>query len=469
MQQNLLEDSEADPEGPIGSLGELDPQSVIAGNSHAGSQPTNGGQASAVQQPTATLRVDPDGFPDQPTRGSNQIPGTLENVRHLLRAANIVARYNVISKRLEVIIPKLESTLDNRDGAAMTRVISLASANGLAIGHVPEYVAAIGDENAYNPVADWIKSKPWDGEDRLDPFYTTVMVAEEYPVELKETLLRKWLLSAVAAALLPNGFKTRGVLTLQGPQGIGKTSWTKRLVSEPGLREDVVKVDHLMDATNKDSILGAISHWIVEIGELDASFKRDISRLKGFLTADTDKIRQPYARAASDYQRRTVFVATVNEQNFLIDPTGNSRFWTLSVIALWHDHSIDMQQLYAQLAVDLEAGAEWWLTKAEERELAKVNAQHGSLNAVEERIRERLDLSRVGQSGGQRFTAIQLLRHIGIENPTNQMCKDCAATLRNLLGQPKRIQGSMMWCVHLQEEPKNPNTIPLNPKDDDRF
>lgn len=119
MQQNLLEDSEADPEGPIGSLGELDPQSVIAGNNDAGSQPTNGGQTSAVQQQTATLRVDPDGFPDQPTRGSNQIPGTLENVRHLLRAANIVARYNVISKRLEVIIPKLESTLDNRDGAAM--------------------------------------------------------------------------------------------------------------------------------------------------------------------------------------------------------------------------------------------------------------------------------------------------------------------------------------------------------------
>lgn len=38
-----------------------------------------------------------------------------------------------------------------------------------------------------------------------------------------------------------------------------------------------------LDPGNKDSILGAIVHWLVEICELDSSFKKDVARLKGFL------------------------------------------------------------------------------------------------------------------------------------------------------------------------------------------
>ena len=36
------------------------------------------------------------------------------------------------------------------------------------------------------------------------------------------------------------------------------------------------------------------------------------------------------------------------------------------VIAINFEHGIDMQQLFAQLAVDLEKGEQWWLTPEEE-------------------------------------------------------------------------------------------------------
>jgi predicted P-loop ATPase len=88
------------------------------------------------------------------------------------------------------------------------------------------------------------------------------------------------------------------------------------------------------------------------------------------ITSDMDKIRRPYARTASEYSRRTVFVATVNEDRFLIDSTGNSRFWTLPVVEINYEHGIDMQQLFAQLVVDFNNGAIWWLSKEDEKAFA---------------------------------------------------------------------------------------------------
>ncbi len=99
------------------------------------------------------------------------------------------------------------------------------------------------------------------------------------------------------------------MLTFQGPQGIGKTSWVKALVSEPKLRDSVVKLDHHLDTSNRDSILGAIENRFVEIGELDSSFRKDVARLKGFITSDNDRVRRPYGRRECDYPRQTLFVA----------------------------------------------------------------------------------------------------------------------------------------------------------------
>ena len=39
------------------------------------------------------------------------------------------------------------------------------------------------------------------------------------------------------------------------------------------LRNDCILLDHHLDGSNKDLIINAVMHWIVEIGELDFSFK----------------------------------------------------------------------------------------------------------------------------------------------------------------------------------------------------
>ncbi len=406
-------------------------------------------------------------FPNKPRPGCTIIPCTIANVAHLLQSCSIDVRYNVITKKLLIHIPGYSGTPDNADNVAMSHIISLAIQNGMSIGQLPEFVAVIADNNQFNPVTDWIDSKPWDVKDRLKELYGTLTCADDFEENLKQLLIYRWLIGAVAAAYLPTGFRGRGVLTLQGPQSIGKTTWFQALVPDALLREQVIKLDHHLDAGNKDSILTAISHWIVEIGELDSSFKKDIARLKGFLTGDKDKIRKPYARGNSEYARKTVFCATVNDSNFLVDNTGNTRWWTIPVIQINYQHGIDMQQLFAQVKVDFEKGGPWWLTPEEENCLEKFNKNHRTVSVIHERIMAAVDLDHAKDANLPAMTASALLIEIGIRNPTNSQCKESAAVLRELFGDSKRIKGQNKWRIPLKQQDLGFKKSAFSQTDDD--
>lgn len=393
-----------------------------------------------ISQGPQKKRVDRASFPDQPN-GNGGIPCTLDNVQHLLSESGLTARFNVIKKRVEVQGPGGEEASENH-------IASLAFANGLSnAGWLTAFIFEIAARNPVNPVADWIASKPWDQQDRLIPFCATVTPNDDYPAGLKEPLLYRWLLSITAAATLDRRFHTRGVLTLQGPQGIGKTTWVASLLPAGKLRDNFIKRDHHLDPCNKDSIIGAVSHLITEIGELDSSFRKDVARLKGFLTNDCDKLRPPYARSEVEYDRRTVFAATVNDRNFLVDNTGNTRFWTIAVEKLDYSHTIDMQQLFAQLKVRLDGGAQWWLTSQEEERLSEYNHQHRSVSAIEERLLDYIDVEAIRDGNGTYMTAMEVLKAVDVRHPSNRQCQEVGALLRGLMGAPKRVKGRDRWRV----------------------
>lgn len=382
-------------------------------------------------------RLKPEGFPNPPSPGSFRPPCTLENVTYLLDSCGLEIGYNVIKK--VVSIRRGTADLEEAD------LLSLANLNGMGSNLFLDFVGKLARSKPVNPVADWIDSKPWDQVDRLPNFYATVTPQQGFALEVRDFLLYRWLLSCVAAALERDRFSGRGVLTLQGEQGIGKTRWLRRLVPEP-MTNDWVKLDHLLDGNNKDSLYSAVTNWIAELGELDSSFRRDVGRLKGVLTRDCDKLRLPYARSAIELARRTVFAATVNEWNFLVDPTGNTRWWTIPVDKLDHNHEIDMQQVFAQVAVSYREGAQWWLDDGEANILNALNKRHQAASVIEERIRERIDEK---GKNARSMTASKVLEEIGFRNPSNAQAKEAGAVLRSLYGPPKRVQGIMKWKVAL--------------------
>ena len=411
--------------------------------------------------------LDPSSFPNPPRRENGNLPCTIPNVDFLLRSYRITVRYNVIKKRTVISIPGLSGSPDNASNSALTQIISLALLNGMSVGHLPITIESLADRNLLNPAADWITCKPWDGIDRLKPFYNTLTERVDFPINLKEMLLYRWLISVVAAALKPSGFKSRGVLTLQGPQSIGKTAWIGALVDDPTLNETLLKLNHHLDASNKDSIISAVCHWIVELGELDSSFRKDLARLKGFLTDKWDKVRRPYAMCEAEYPRRTVFCASVNESNFLIDPTGNTRFWTIPVTLINYKHEIDMQQLFAQVVVEYNKGERWWLEPSEEQELESFNKAHRSISVIQEKLLAVIDTERANDDKLPAYTAVQMLKEIGIDNPTNPQCKECYTVLRELFGEPKRIRGLNKWRIALLSD--RPLTGPIDNIGEDKF
>ena len=423
-----------------------DPQGAVPDQNQLVSDPEiKGYQIGVIQQ------MPRERFPNKSSTGVLQ--GTIDNIGHMLAHYGVTARYNVVKKKTEIVLPYLGTETDNGANASMTHLISLAALNALPTTLVPQYVEALADMNQYNPVKEWIQSAPWDGVDRLPLVHATITEKKDYPVVLKRILLDKWLLSATAAALKPKGFHTRGMLTLQGAQGLGKTSWVRSLVSDPELREKVVKVDHHLDTSNKDSVLGAIAHWVVEVGELDSSLKKDVARLKGFLTSDHDKIRRPYAREDSEFARRTVFCATVNDPKFLVDTTGNTRFWTIDVEGIDYNHGIDMQQVFAQLAVQLEGGAQWWLTAQEESLLDEVNSAHQAVSVIREELMEALDTTPGADVTIRRLTASALLKALNYEKPTSAQARECGQILRTMIGDPN-TKG--VWSVPFKANLEEP-------------
>ena len=405
-------------------------------------------QAKESRKPVRSAsKIDPFDFPDPPASSSDGVRCTLDNLAFLLEAYDIKVSFNVMKKRLDIDIPGLVSTDQNRDQVVLNHIENLAIKHRMSAGRVAANLLTLGDTRPFDPMAEWIDSKPWDGEDRLPAVYATVVPQEGYPLKFRDTLMKKWLLSVVAATFVTKGFRARGALTFQGAQGIGKTSWFKRLVSDPALRDQAIKLGPSWDGGSKDAKLAAVRHRIVELGELEGSFRREIASLKAFMTEDYDKIRPPYARVEAEYPRQTIFGASVNESDFLLDHTGNSRFLTVAVESLDYQHNIDMQQVFAQLKVDFLKEEKWWLSDEEDKELETINRRHRYRNAVAEKIEDGLDLALVGQNGLCRDSATDVLRKIGIERPTNPQFKEANAILRELLGQPKKINGSYRWYV----------------------
>jgi len=368
---------------------------------------------------------------------------TIPNLHHMLRHYGFSVRYDVIRKDLEIRFPGQRGTLDNVREKAVSTVTSLCSLNKMPKLDIPSYLLAIGDDNPLNPVMDFIAAKRWDGRSRFDDLLNTIKTRHGYDRSLLRMLLRRWLISAVAAAAKPSGFWSKGVLVFQGEQSLGKTAWVRSLL--PETMRDVMKIDALIDPNNKDSVISAVSHWICEIGELDGTLRKaDIARLKGFISQDMDQFRRPYARTEGKYQRRTVFYASVNPEKFLIDDTGNVRFWTIPVDELLYEHDIDIQQLWAEVYEWFLDGETWWLTRDEERALEAINEDHRTVDPIEEIIMGAYDID---ASRIRAATASDVLREVGFDKPTTGQARIAASVLKKMFGDPKRSNGRTTFMM----------------------
>lgn len=398
-----------------------------------------GTKVSVVAVRKLLARNNPNGLQDVNANGRPQ--ETEANFRAICERHDITIRYNVINKDCEILIPGATWSIDNKANATLTMLRSLCHKEELGTRYIKEFITLLADRNQFNPVATWITSSPWDGVSRVQAFYDTVVEnTEACTKETKETLMRRWAISAIAAAFSPNGVMARGVLVFQGEQYLGKTRWIESLAPRD---LELIKTGKALNVHNRDSVKQILTGWISELGELDATFKRsDIAALKAFLTLDQDEIRLPYAPSESRFARRTVFAASVNEGQFLQDPTGNSRFWTIPVTAITHNHDLDMQQVWAEFYELWKSGEQHYLKHEEMLLLNDHNTEFEAVSPITELVTSHLDWANFDPNNCKWMGASDVLRWLDVKNPSKWDATEAGRAISKLNGKRRRKSGS---------------------------
>ena len=352
-----------------------------------------------------------------------------ENFVALIDAYGIEIRYNIMGKHEDIKLPGgLWSDSDRLGTLARDYLDDLCARHGLNSQRLDSWMRLRGQSMCYHPVRVWLESKEWDGVSRFEDLLATVKTPT---IEAWRTYLRRWLIQGVAALYDPK-FCCRGVLTFTGAQGVGKTSWFKSLVPESlGAFGEGLN----LDPGDKDSTVITLSKWMVELGEVDATFRKaDISKLKAFLTKDTDVLRVPYGRTYDKWKRMTFWGATVNDPQFLVDGTGNTRWWCIETTDINWGHGIDMQQVWAEAKTWFDLGESWFLDRKETNVLNDINKTFEVVNPIKELILEKFDFESARETWQNLLTTTAVLQKIGFERPTQAQASMTGVILKELVG-----------------------------------
>ncbi len=355
----------------------------------------------------------------------HQAKGTAENLARLVKAYGVRIRYNELSRDVEISVNGKLPTGDLARSERLSLVEDLCRINGYPYTAVAGHLDRIAAQDAHNPALEWVKSRTWDGGEHMRALFDCLTLADKSKTEISWTLFRKWFLGS-AAILSGKARKFEHVLVLVDPMGgLGKTRFFNTLCPKEFQADGVT-----LNPDDKDSVLQVVSKWLVELGEIGATFsKSDIESLKAFLSRDTDELRPAYGRAANRYQRRTAFFGSVNNVQFLMDDTNNRRFWPVQVAAVNYQHTIDVQQAWAEALARIEAGEAWHLDQDENRAIGEHNEAFRSKDRVEEMI---LSLYDTNALRSRYASASDVLAEIGVQHAKQTDTRKAAALLRKL-------------------------------------
>ena len=181
--------------------------------------------------------------------------------------------------------------------------------------------------------------------------------------------LTKWLVAVVTNAMDDRECRNHTCLVLTGEQGKFKTTFLD-LLCPPALHG--YSYTGKIYPQEKDTLTYIGQNLIVNIDDqLKALNKRDENELKNLITCPMVKYRMPYDKYVEEHPHLASFVASVNGNNFLTDPTGSRRFLPFEVLSIdiKRAKAVSMDTVYTEAKALLKSGFRYWFDDEEIAEL----------------------------------------------------------------------------------------------------
>lgn len=199
--------------------------------------------------------------------------------------------------------------------------------------------------NAFHPVREYLNARDHDGEARAESMFIDYLGCPDTPYY--RAAARLWLIAAVTRAFEP-GHKFDYVPILSGPQGIRKSSFFRVLAKDwfGELASDF--------GNDKAMVEAMAGHWIMEMPELSSMTRSTNESCKHFISSTSTQVRLSYAQWESVHLRQCIFAGTTNDETYLLDKTGNRRFWPIPVMVSQIDTdklAANVDQIWAEAMV----------------------------------------------------------------------------------------------------------------------
>ena len=310
-------------------------------------------------------------------------------------------------------------------------------------GTLEEAVAMVAKRHRFHPVRHYFEGLRgrWDGTPRLATWLRRCCLEEDEwddrePLQQYLAKVGTWMLMAIVARVFTPGCKFDYMAILEGAQGLGKSTLCNILGADYFADTGLVLGD-------KDSYQNLQGISVYEWGELDSLTRSEITKVKQFISSKKDRFRASFDRRPADYPRQCIFVGTTNEDHYLVDPTGNRRFWPIRVT-----RHIDLdwlrenrEQLFAEAVERVDACERFHPDAKEQRELFDPQQQQRQIeNAIQAAALRYLYDENAKFAGSidngtlvNDITAPELLSRIGIsvDKQTHLLLRQATAALRS--------------------------------------
>jgi len=225
-----------------------------------------------------------------------------------------------------------------------------------------------------NPIQEYFKGLPLVDVSSSSPFSLKAIPDLASCVVVRNSnkwlpYLTKWLVAVVANAMDDRECRNHTCLVLTGEQGKFKTTFLN-LLCPPALHG--YSYTGKIYPQEKDTLTYIGQNLIVNIDDqLKALNKRDENELKNLITCPMVKYRMPYDKYVEEHPHLASFVASVNGNDFLTDPTGSRRFLPFEVLSIDIERAkaISMNNVYAEAKALLKSGFRYWFDDDEIAEL----------------------------------------------------------------------------------------------------